>query len=80
MKNMIRNCIVFLICVSATVSSAVAAVAPAEEGGSLLVILFVGFFALIIVLQLVPACLLFIGMIKGLLFQEPKSEEKQADL
>jgi len=75
MKNMIRNFVAFLLCTSTT---AYAAVAPAEEGSSLLVILFVGFFALIVVLQLVPACLLFIGMLKGLLFHESKSGEKRA--
>lgn len=77
MKSLICNFVALLFCISTT---AYAAVAPVEEGSSLLVILFVGFFALIIVLQLVPACLLFIGMIKGLLFHETKSGEKRATL
>jgi len=46
-------------------SSAYAAPAGEGDGGSLLGYLFLGFFALIIVSQLVPACILFYGMIKG---------------
>ena len=65
MKNIIRNIMITLFCVVSAVSPAVAA-APAEEGGSLLLTLFIGFFALIVVFQLVPACLLFVGILKGL--------------
>jgi hypothetical protein len=45
----------------------VAYAAPGSEGtgGSMLGYLFLGFFALIIVSQLVPACMLFFGMVKG---------------
>lgn len=68
---------VLLIGIFASASAALAAVAPADEGSSLLVILFVGFFALIIVLQLVPACLLFVSLIKGLIFHEHKTEVKK---
>ncbi|SDZ75177.1 hypothetical protein SAMN05660420_00122 [Desulfuromusa kysingii] len=66
MKDMMRNSVMTLVCVLFAVSSSVAATAPAEEGGSLLLMLFIGFFALIVVFQLVPACLLFVGMLKGL--------------
>ena len=41
--------------------------------GSLLVVLFLGFCALIIVLQLIPSVILFVSMLKGLF----KSTEKQ---
>jgi hypothetical protein len=37
--------------------------------------LFLGFFALIIVSQLVPACLLFYGMVKGVLAGRPGQAE-----
>jgi hypothetical protein len=49
--------------------ASVAYAAPGSEGGgmSYLGYLFLGFFALIIVSQLVPACLLFYGMVKGVL-------------
>jgi len=66
MKNIIRNSILALICVVMGVSTTVAAAAPAAQGGSLLLTLFIGFFALIVVFQLVPACLLFVGILKGL--------------
>ena len=39
---------------------------PETMGGSLLVFLFLGFRALIVVLQLVPSVLLFGSMLKGL--------------
>ena len=47
--------------------ASVAYAAPGSEGDgvSLLGALFLGFFALIIVSQLVPAAILFYGMIKG---------------
>lgn len=64
MKKIIRNSIFASICVLMAVSHAAAA--PAEQGGSLLLTLFIGFFALIVVFQLVPACLLFVGILKGL--------------
>ena len=46
-------------------SIAYAAPGSEGEGVSLLGALFLGFFATIIVSQLVPACILFVGMIKG---------------
>lgn len=39
---------------------------PEVMGGSLLVLLFLGFGALIVVFQLMPSLLLFISMLKGL--------------
>ncbi|MCD6581544.1 MAG: hypothetical protein J7K90_07050 [Desulfuromusa sp.] len=44
------------------VSTSFAAVPASDSGSSLLLILFIGFFALIVVFQLVPACLLFVGL------------------
>ena len=72
MKNMIRNTLMALSCFS---SSAYAAVEPAAEGGSFLLTLFIGFFALIIVFQLVPATILFVGMLKGLFMRDHKAEK-----
>jgi len=46
--------------------AAFAAETAQKESSSLLLILFVGFFALIVVFQLVPAILMFGGMVKGL--------------
>jgi hypothetical protein len=66
MKDIVRNIMMALTCVAFAVSPVIAAAAPAKEGGSLLLTLFIGFFALIVVFQLVPACLLFVGILKGL--------------
>ncbi len=76
MKNIIRNSVIALICVGTLVSTAVAAAAPADQGGSMLLTLFIGFFALIVVFQLVPACLLFAGILKGLFSSKKESEQK----
>ena len=48
--------------------ASVAYAAPGAEGASVgwLGYMFAGFFALVIVTQLVPACILFYGMIKGI--------------
>ena len=46
-------------------SVAYAAPGSAGDGVSWLGALFLGFFALIIVSQLVPAAILFVGMVKG---------------
>ncbi len=77
MKNIIRNSVVALICVATMVSTVVAATtAPAEQGGSMLLTLFIGFFALIVVFQLVPACLLFAGILKGLFSRKQEAKHE----
>ena len=71
MKKAILNSLILLAGLSST------AFAAAETGGvgsSFLLTLFIGFFALIIVFQLVPAVLLFSGMVKGLVAREHKAE------
>lgn len=72
MKNILRNALIALFTCS---SSAFAAETVASNDGGFLLILFGGFFALIIVSQLVPATILFFGMLKGL-FQRDHKEEK----
>ena len=64
MKKSLRNALIALLVSS---SSAFAAGTVSTGGSGLLISLFVGFFALILVCQLVPASLMFIGMVKGLL-------------
>ena len=54
-------------------SAAYAAPGGSGESMSILGYLFLGFFAVIIVSQLVPACLLFYGMIKGLFAESRES-------
>lgn len=56
-----------------TMSSSAFAAAPAGGGeGNILVILFLGFFALIVVFQLVPAALMLVGMLRGLFGRDRK--------
>lgn len=64
MKNTLRGFGWMLI---SSASVAYAAPAVEGEGVGLLGYLFLGFFTLIIVSQLVPACILFYGMVKGVL-------------
>ena len=77
MKKTTLNTLLGLISATATVSFSFASAISVDDGSSLLAILFVGFFALIIVFQLVPAVLLFVGLLKGLLFHgDTRKEEK----
>lgn len=64
MKNILRNSLVALFTFS---SAAFAANGVTDSQGGLLLSLFIGFFALILVFQIVPAFLLCVGMVKGLL-------------
>ncbi len=58
-------------------TSAVHAATSAQgEGTGILTYLFLGFFALIIVFQLVPAMILFAGMMKGLFANQKKTLTK----
>ena len=54
-------------------SSAYAAAGTASGEAGLLVYLFAGFFAVIIITQLVPATILLFGMLKGIFAGESKS-------
>ena len=62
--------------VAGSASAAYAASAQSVEGAGVLTYFFVGFFALIIVSQLVPAMILFFGMVKGLFFRSEKTSVK----
>ncbi len=69
MKNTLRNTLIALI----TFSSPAFAAGSGNTGeGNLLLSLFIGFFALIVVFQLVPAVILFVGMVKGLISKDSK--------
>lgn len=62
-----------LIALSTFSSSAYAAGSATGAGdGSLLLSLFIGFFALIVVFQLVPATIMLIGMLRGLFGRDRK--------
>ncbi len=61
-----------LIALLALAPSAFAAPASSSGESSFLVVLFLGFFALIIVFQLVPATLMLFGMLRGLFGRDRK--------
>lgn len=71
MKRILQSTLISLIGFS---SSAFAGATAGAGEGSLLVALFLGFFALIVVFQLVPATLMLIGILRGLF----KRDQKQA--
>jgi hypothetical protein len=56
----------------ATVTPALAADANTAKGSSILLILFLGFGALIVVFQFIPGMVLFFSMLKGLFTAAPK--------
>ena len=62
--------------VMSTTSVAYAATSAQSEGAGILTYFFIGFFALIIVSQLVPAMILFAGMVKGLFAPSEKASTK----
>ncbi|SDZ97955.1 hypothetical protein SAMN05660420_01995 [Desulfuromusa kysingii] len=69
MKNTLRNTLIALITFS---SSAFAAGNTTGGSAGLLISLFVGFFALIIICQLVPATIMLVGTLKGLFGRDRK--------
>ncbi|NJC89160.1 MAG: hypothetical protein FIB02_11630 [Desulfuromonas sp.] len=72
MKNIMRG---FAWLVVSAASIAYAGSVEEGAGMSLFGYLFLGFFALIIISQVVPAGILFFGMVKGVFFSR---EEKKA--
>ncbi|PLX99408.1 MAG: hypothetical protein C0622_10640 [Desulfuromonas sp.] len=72
MKKSLRNALIALVTFS---SSAFAAGSSAAGEGSLLLALFIGFFALIIVFQLVPAVIMLVGLFKGIFGRDEKKVE-----
>ncbi|MBD1401802.1 hypothetical protein [Pelovirga terrestris] len=69
MKRILQSTLIALTGLS---SSAFAAEATGAGEGGLLVAMFIGFFALIIVFQLVPATLMLIGILRGLFGRDQK--------
>jgi len=61
-----------------TVSQVMASGGGSTEPVSILMILFMGFGALILVFQLFPAIVLFVGMIKGIMAPAVKKDEAAA--
>lgn len=63
MKTKIRNLLIPLLACSAT--SAFAADSALQEGGSPLIWLFIGFMALVLMVQAIPAGIMLFSMIKA---------------
>ena len=61
-----------------SVSQVMAAGGGSTEPVGILMILFIGFGALILVFQLFPAVVLFVGMVKGLMAPAVKKEKVEA--
>lgn len=70
MKTTLRNALIALLTFSST---AFAAGSTGAGDGGLLVSLFLGFFAVIILFQLVPATLMMIGILRGLFGRDSKA-------
>jgi len=68
MRTLIRTILVTL----ALVAPALAAEGGVAKGSSILLILFLGFAALIIVFQFIPGLVLFFSMLKGIFTTAPK--------
>ncbi len=65
-----------LLVTLASVAPAFAASGGEGRGISILLILFLGFAALIIVFQFIPGLVLFVTMIKGLFTRAPKNDSE----
>jgi len=69
MKNIIKNVLLIL----ASFSSAAYAGSQADTGGGgFLVAIFLGFCALIVLFQLVPAAILFVSLVRGMFTKRSK--------
>ncbi|GLI37407.1 hypothetical protein KI811_13140 [Geobacter hydrogenophilus] len=64
-----------LVLLFGSVSSAFAASGAREDNSGIFVWIFLGFCALIVVLQLVPAVLMMLGMAKGLKKESPQEQK-----
>jgi hypothetical protein len=67
-----RTLITTILVTLGWVAPALAAEGGATKGSSLLLILFLGFAALIIVFQFIPGLVLFFSMLKGIFTAAPK--------
>jgi len=72
MRTLIRALIVTLV----SVAPALAANGSEVNGSSFLLILFLGFVALIIVFQFIPGLVLFASILRGLFTRIPKKAEE----
>ena len=71
-----RTLMTTILVTLAYVTPALASNVSGAKFSSLLIILFLGFAALIIVFQFIPGLVLFASMLKGLLTRMPKKAEE----
>ena len=64
-----------LIVLFACCSPVFAGQAVSASGGGFLLTLFIGFFSLILVFQVVPATLMLLGMAKGMVGQASRAQQ-----
>lgn len=69
-----RTLIYTILATVGWVAPALAAGENVAKGSSVLLILFLGFFALIVVFQFIPGLVLFFSMLKGIFTAAPKKE------
>jgi hypothetical protein len=67
-----RTLIITILVTLGSVATALAAGDGVANGSSILLILFLGFFALIVVFQFIPGLVLFFSMLKGIFSAAPK--------
>ncbi len=70
MKNLLN---VVLLTIVFSCGSAYATVKVPSNENSMVVMLFLGFLALLIVMQLIPGVMLFCSMVKGLFSRSPRN-------
>jgi hypothetical protein len=75
----LRTLIMTILVTLGWVAPALAAEGGAAKGSSLLLILFLGFAALIIVFQFIPGLVLFFSMLKGIFTAAPKKADVTHD-
>jgi hypothetical protein len=74
-EDAMKTLITTILAVLGWVVPAIAAGTTVATGSSVLVILFLGFAAIIVVFQFIPGLLLFFSMLKGLFTAAPKKAE-----
>ena len=75
-ENIMKTMKLLATMLISSTSAVYAATSAQSVGAGILSYLFLGFFALIIVSQLVPAVILFAGMMKGLFANQKKASTK----
>jgi hypothetical protein len=76
MKALTKSVLATLITLSATLPAAAASTAGRADHSGILVWAFLGFCALIVVAQLVPAVMMMLGIVKGVASEKDEAADK----